>query len=157
MKSIIAFCTLFLFVQASVSAQSVFDDLLTKEWAGSGELLGSKTGFRMKWSKTLNEKFFMLNYETTRSSGEDVIKFQAIGMYQLLEDSVKGYWFDSRGIQIPLKGWIEENKLTILWGTPDTEEGKTTYEKTGPDTFQVDDFVKREGNYMLFGSASYEE
>ncbi|MFP2994814.1 hypothetical protein ABN763_02840 [Spongiivirga sp. MCCC 1A20706] len=136
-------------------AQTFFDKVLNQKWVGSGELFGSKASFQMQWQMILDGKFWELSFQNQREQSEE-FKFKAKGVYQIKDDEqLKGIWFDSRGITFPLKGNFSEDSLTIFWGTPETEEGKTIYTVNHNGLISVIDFVLKDKELVPFATASY--
>ncbi|MEM7486090.1 MAG: hypothetical protein AAF348_12855 [Bacteroidota bacterium] len=156
MKHLFSFLLMtILHVQIS-SAQNFFDRASKHTWNGKGELLGSKASFKMQWEPILDGKFYQLTFQNQRDQSKEFV-FKAKGIYQLKENNrIVGTWFDSRGFSFPLKGTISENILTIFWGTPEIEEGKTVYHITKSNTILTNDFILRDGDLQKFGNAIYE-
>jgi len=108
----------------------------------------------MKWENELNAKFIKLTFEnrfTDKSSMERVMN--AYAHYFLGQN--KGYWFDSRGIILPLSLDINENSMTVLWGNESSEKGKTIYSIADEKNLIVQDFVFKDDSYEPFGEAKY--
>ena len=81
---------------------------------------------------------------------EDHAYYQPQGM-----DKYAAHWFDSRGVPFPIKAYVEGNTLTSLWGSPDKEEGKSTYQLIDDGTLRVVDSVKqKDGTFSEFSSAT---
>lgn len=139
----------------TAQGQTMFDQLMSKSWTGSGTLMGAEAKFEMNWKSVLNGQFIQLDFKNQRGTGDSAIIFTARGMYKLDGTTVKGTWFDVRGISFPLNGTVTSEELVINWGTPETEEGKTVYSlKEGGVV--VTDYILRDGNYIPFGNAVYE-
>ncbi|MEP5610966.1 MAG: DUF6705 family protein [Cyclobacteriaceae bacterium] len=156
MKKILPILLLFI-ASSSLSAQSIVEALTSGTQKGKGTLMGAEAEFSMQWEWTLNDQFLKLTFANSRKSKEGTpIVFKANGFYKLLDDSrVVGNWFDSRGISFPLNGTITDTELTIIWGTPQTEQGKTVYQLTPDNQINVIDFFLADGQYRQFGEASY--
>ncbi len=124
------------------------------QWTGTGTLYNQDASFSMKWEKVLNNEFVRLTFGNRLDNGS--FSMQATGMYRIESDgTVKGSWFDSRGVHFPLNGKTEGSRLTVHWGTEDFEQGKTVYILTGPEAITVTDYVMKNGNYTKFGEATY--
>lgn len=125
------------------------------EWEGKGTLMGNTAEFSMKWEQVLNDQFYMLTFRNSMPNSSFSMDAHA---YYKIEDSgtISGYWFDSRGISFPLSGNTEDSTITILWGTPEIEQGKTEYVLTSHNEVTVNDFVLRNDEYALFGEATYQ-
>ena len=136
---------------------SILSALVDKNWDGSGVLMGKDAKFSMDWQSVLGDKFLKLEFQNQRKSedGKNIV-FRATAFYKIVNDtSVVGNWFDNRGVTFPLKGSIKENVMTILWGSDDTEQGKTIYSYSTENVINVEDFVMNKGTYFKFGNATY--
>ena len=110
----------------------------------------------MKWENALNDKFIKLNFKNSfkdRSGAERVMKASAYYNFK----QKKGYWFDTRGMMLPLKLEINENSMIVLWGDKLTEQGKTIYSINENRQLNVQDFVFKDDSYFLFGEATYKK
>lgn len=137
----------------SLHSQSFFQNALG-QWEGDGTLFGMAASFKMSWSQELNGQFYKLEFENRFSDQTGTERVMtAHGYYS--PDLSKGQWYDSRGMILPLKMELEGSKLTVLWGSPESEEGKTIYTIESSNRILVEDFVKRNGTYATFGNASY--
>ena len=136
---------------------SIIAALIEKNWNGSGVLMGHEATFSMDWQRVLNNKFLKLEFQNKRKSEDDLqIVFKATAFYKIVNDTmVVGNWFDNRGVTFPLHGSISENEMTILWGTEETEMGKTIYRLTTNNVIAVEDYIFSNGKYSKFGSAAY--
>ena len=137
---------------------SIINAMVDRSWTGSGSLMGSDATFKMDWQKVLDDKFIKLEFQNERRSKDDgkLIKFGATGFYQIVNNTtIVGNWYDNRGITFPLIGTLEGKKLTVLWGSDGTEQGKTIYSVNQDDKISVYDFILIDGVYRQFGSASY--
>lgn len=56
----------------------------------------------------------------------------------------------------PLTGNQRQEVVTIYWGTPDLEQGRTEYDLSAGTSMKVSDYVLRNGAYTLFGEAVYQ-
>ncbi len=124
-------------------------------WKGTGTLMKNSAHFSMQWEQVLNDKFLKLTFQNRfeDKNGKEWI-MNANGYYDLTKG--KGYWFDSRGMMLPLKVTFEKNALIVIWGDDKTEQGKTVY-TLNDDGFGVQDFIYRNGEYYMFGQASYDK
>ncbi len=124
-------------------------------WEGNGTLMNNEANFEMKWEQVLNNEFFKLTFRNSIPSASFSMDAQAY--YKETENgTISGYWFDSRGISFPLEGNLSDTTLTIYWGTEEIEEGRTEYTLFDSETIKVSDFVLRNGEYALFGTATYQ-
>jgi hypothetical protein len=127
-------------------------------WNGKGKLFGAEAEFMMTWEWVLADKFAHLTFQNKikRSSGEEQV-FKARAFYKPEgEKQFQGTWFDSRGMVLPLQASAEDSALTTLWGSPETEQGRTVYRIIDRDTIEVNDFVlTKDGQWRNFGYAVY--
>ena len=140
-----------------MEAQAVdgFTKAIIGEWQGNGTLFNREASFQMKWENALNSKFIKLTFTNSFKDKSGVEReMNAEAYYHLAQNA--GYWFDSRGIMLPLKLEISENAMTVLWGDASSESGKTTYAIDDSNRVLVQDFVLKERTYVLFGEASYQ-
>ena len=138
-----------------VFAQSFFEKVSGHIWEGTGELLESEATFKMEWEMVLNDKFYRLGFQNQRNDSQ-AYTFKAIGFYRVTNDSIiNGTWFDSRGYSFPLKGYVQDEKLIVYWGSPKYEEGKTVYCIKPDNRIQVQDYFLKHGGYVSFGKAEY--
>lgn len=155
MRRTIAVVSIILLVAQFVSAQDFFTNVSPQQWIGSGELMGSTASFQMDWEPILDGKFYKLSFQNQREASKAFV-FKAMGIYRPEDDgSFTGTWFDSRGYSFPLKGNFTENELTVHWGNPETEEGKTSYSIKEDGTITVKDDVLKDGKLVPFGNAVY--
>ncbi len=111
----------------------------------------------MKWDWVLGQQFVRLRFENNMRGADGVERVLAAeAFYKPLPNGrFDGTWFDSRGVVLPLQGSIEEATLTTLWGTPETEQGKTVYRLLDGDQLEVTDFVLQNEQWNQFGHAIY--
>lgn len=140
----------------NIHSQSLqdFSETILGSWKGTGTLFGQKASFSMQWKNELNSKFIELTFEnrfSDKSGVERVMK--AIAYYHVERN--KGYWFDSRGMMLPLDLQIDDLTMTVLWGDEGSERGKTIYSILDKEHLSAEDFVFKDGSYMPFGKALY--
>jgi len=131
---------------------------LSGSWAGTGELFGTAATYSMTWESVLAGRFIRLTFQNNMKNGDSFnLVLEAEAYYSIgAEGSVTATWFDTRGMILPIRGTIAGHVLTSDWGTPETEEGRTIYRLVDENRIDVEDYVKRNGEYQLFGSASYQ-
>lgn len=119
--------------------------------------MGAPAQFEMQWEKVLGGRFLKLTFQSRRTpEGGSTTTFEAIAFYSLAGDSTwPGTWFDSRGISFPVEGKVSGTTLTVEWGTPEIEQGRTVYALEDEIRMLVTDYVLREGTYAKFGEARY--
>ena len=141
-------------------ASSQADTFLTRlqgDWQGEGTVFGRAATLQIKWEWILNNKFLRLSLRhesrapnNTNQIFEGQAYYRPEGM-----DKYAAHWFDSRGVTFTIRSHVEGNTLTSFWGSPDTEEGKSTYQLINHSTLQVVDAVKqKDGTFREFTRAT---
>lgn len=124
------------------------------QWTGEGTLFGNPAKFQLRFAPDLNGKFLHLIFRNEYTVNEKSYSMDAKAYYAIAADSLHGYWFDSRGIQLPVIVRVSDQTLTSFWGSPETERGKTEYRLT-EEVLLTTDYVMRNGEYAKFGGAKY--
>ena len=140
-------------------AQQTLADQFEGHWQGEGTLMGSEATFDMSWQREMAGQFLKLTFQNKRTpkDGESIV-FNATAMYRPMDNIWEGTWFDSRGVSFSVRGTVEVNKLTVEWGNPDIEQGKTVYIlKEDKNSMKVTDYILQNGNYTKFGEAEYKK
>ena len=143
-----------------VRASSQADMFLTRllgNWQGEGTVLGKAATVQINWEWILNDKFLRLSvrHETNAPNNTKQIFEGQAYYYAQGTDKYAAHWFDSRGVTFTIKSHVEGNTLTSFWGSPDTEEGKSTYQLIDGTTLRVVDAVKqKDGTFREFSSAT---
>lgn len=137
-------------------AQITTNNILEKlngNWIAKGSAFGMPAIIKMKWSPVLEEKFCELKYSMlmTGKDGNQMV-FEGVAYYKhLSETTYTATWFDSQGNMHPITGSSDATTLTSLWGTPETQQGKTTYRLAGNNEVEVTDYVlKKDGTWNKF-------
>jgi hypothetical protein len=123
-------------------------------WEGDGKAFGMPARLHMKWEWVLERKFLHLILKTETQTGSGQIQaFQGRAYYRPTgEGKYEGGWFDTRGESFPIKGNSEGDTLTVLWGAPRSEQGKSTYRFLEAGKLEVVDSVKqKDGTWKEFG------
>ncbi len=126
-------------------------------WEGHGTLFGTDATFTMKWEWVLERRFLHLTFKNqtrSRDGTERILRAQAFYL-PIGEGRFEGTWFDSRGMVLPLQGSAEQTTLTTLWGTQETERGRTVYRLLNESELEVEDSVWRGDQLHEFGRATY--
>lgn len=127
---------------------------LAGDWQGPGETNGMASLQQMRWEPVLEGRFLRLTLDNRMTAADGAEwRFQAQAFYRLGSDgAISGTWFDSRGISFPLAGSLDDQGvMTILWGTEDTERGRSRY-RIVADTLEVtDEVLTPEGEWRVFG------
>ena len=149
--------TILLLLLVPFQAPSQSNDLLSRlegNWQGEGKTLGMAANMQLKWEWVLNKKFLRLSLknEMTRPNGQKQV-FEGQAYYHAA--AAEAHWFDSRGWMFPIKAQAEGDTLVSMWGSPDKEEGKSTYRLIDATTLEVIDTVKqKDGTWREFGRAT---
>jgi len=123
-------------------------DAFLGTWTGTGTLFGSPSDYTMTWERTLRDRFLRLSFRNSA--------IEATAFYRVADDPTwTGTWHDSRGVTQPLSATWSDSTLEVAWGSPETEQGRTTYRLVGPDAIDVRDEVLRGEAWSVFGEARY--
>jgi hypothetical protein len=130
---------------------------LAGQWTGSGTVLNQPSKISLTWSWELGGQFLRLSFRNDmpkstfeghayyRATGDPSTSLGAGGHY-------RGMWFDNSGMFRPLDARRDGDALVSKWGTPDTEEGETTYRLTSDSRMEIVDRVKsKDGTWREFG------
>lgn len=143
---------------ASAQAAGEFVETILGDWEGEGTLFGQPATFQLSFRKDLNDRFLHLTFrnEYTSETGTHVLDARAY--YAIRESDLAGYWFDSRGVTLPVTVTIDTDasRMTSVWGDAETEQGKTMYTLRPDGRLEVADFVLQNDAYQPFGEAVYE-
>jgi hypothetical protein len=156
---ILLICLTFLMWPHQVFAQSQPASLVNSfhgTWRGDGKTLGMNARLQLKWEPVLENKFLRLTLrnEIGAATARKQI-FEGHAYYQRDRASETNYearWFDSRGFSFPIKAHVEGESMVALWGTPETEQGKSVYRIIEQGKMEVVDSVKqKDGAWKEFG------
>lgn len=136
------------------------DPLLSRlagEWTGTGTVLDQPSTIRMSWTWELGGQFLRLTFRNEMGAAPKVRVFEGHAYYRAAGDGrYRGMWFDNAGMLRPLDARRDGDALVSRWGTPDTEEGETTYRLRADGSMEVTDRVKgKDGTWRTFGTATY--
>ena len=140
--------------------QSGADPLLSRlagQWTGTGTVLNQSSRIQMSWSWELGGRFMRLTFRNEMGAPPKITVFEGHAYYRPTTDGqYRGMWFDNAGMLRPLDARRDGDALVSKWGTPDTEEGETTYRLRADGTMEVIDRVKsKDGTWREFGRATY--
>lgn len=126
---------------------------LAGSWKGEGKALGMPATMQMSWDWVLGEKFLRLSLKNEMKGPDGQVRlFEGHAYYQPSEAKCEGTWFDSRGVSFPIKCSVEGQTLTAIWGTPETEQGKSVYAlQAGGKLEVVDSVMQKDGTWREFG------
>lgn len=153
--TVVSLSVLFLFThRLEASPTDSFLNRLQGTWQGDGKAFGMSARLHMKWERVLGSKFLRLSLknEMTSSTGHTQA-FEGHAYYRSAgEGRYQGEWFDSRGESFSIKGNIEGETLTALWGAPEKEQGKSVYRFLEAGKLEVVDSVRqKDGTWREFG------
>ena len=137
-----------------LALQTTVDPLLSRllgEWSGTGTVLNQPSKIEMSWSAELGGQFVRLTFrnEMPKSLFEGHAYYRALG-----DGRYRGMWFDNSGMFRPLEARRDGDALISKWGTPDTEEGETSYRLLPDGRMDVVDRVKsKDGTWRQFGQS----
>ncbi|NER12546.1 hypothetical protein GWK08_03770 [Leptobacterium flavescens] len=160
MKQVYRFLLILFLLPLCMSGQetSGFFEKIKGEWKGEGNLFGTEASFYMNWKTELEGKFMTLDFKNKFKTGEGTVREMKAKAFYTLKEEVKGYWLDSRGVMLPLKGNRQADKMLIYWGDDgSTEKGKTEYSIVSDNKVEVKDYVFRDEKYVPFGHAVYQK
>jgi hypothetical protein len=149
-----------LLISLVLTFQVASDPLLTRfagQWSGTGTVLNQPSKISLTWTPELGGQFLRLTFrnempKTTfeghayyRPAGDPSTSLRAGGRY-------RGIWFDNSGMIRPIEATSDGDALVSKWGTPETEEGETTYRLTSDSRMEIVDRVKsKDGSWREFG------
>lgn len=148
---------LILLIALALTLQSTAaDPLLTRllgTWNGEGAVLGQPARVRMEWAPTLDGAFVRLTFVNEMGPPDQKRTFEGHAYYRVTATGTyRGTWMDNSGAIRPIEASGTGEALVARWGTPETEEGETTYRLVSATTMEVVDRVKsREGSWREFG------
>lgn len=151
LRTIVIICI----VSCTTLAQSSSIDRFAGTWEGQGKFFDLSSQLQLKWEWVLDQKFLRLTLknETTSTDGRKQI-FSGHAYYQASStpNKFEAQWFDSRGITFPIKATFDGTTLESNWGSPEKEEGKSTYKLIDAETMEIIDSVKqKDGTWREFG------
>jgi hypothetical protein len=147
-------------VLAAGLLQTGTDPLLARlagSWSGSGTVLNQPSTIQMSWTWELGGRFIKLAFRNEMGTAGKTNVFEGHAYYRpVAEGRYRGMWFDNAGMFRPLDARRDGDALISKWGTPDTEEGETTYRLRPDGSMDVSDRVKgKDGTWRDFGRATY--
>ena len=152
-KPVLFFALLIIGFAQGQSNHRITEKILSN-WQGGGKLFGQEATFSMKWENDLNNKFLKLSFKNSFIDDSSIERVMKANAYYRLNEG-KGYWFDTRGMMLPLNLEVNENSIVVLWGDEETEMGKTIYSAIDNDQIRVQDFVLKDNAFIPFGEAVY--
>ena len=145
---------MYLLLSLVLITQAGADPLLNRlsgQWSGTGTVLNQPSKIEMSWNWELGGQFLRLTFrnQMPKSTFEGHAYYRAVAAGQY-----RGMWFDNSGMFRPLDARRDGDALVSRWGTPDTEEGETTYRLLPDGQMEVIDRVKsKDGTWRTFGQS----
>ncbi|MEO1040589.1 MAG: hypothetical protein AAFX09_13720 [Pseudomonadota bacterium] len=103
-----------------------FAEAVVNEWVADCDAWGNDARCHSAWSTGLSSNHLIQTYSIRhRETGAPI--FQGRGVYKIAENRVNGFWEDSQGAIHPVEGEIVDQTLTVIWGSPATTLGRSTY------------------------------
>jgi len=136
----------------TVVLQAGADPLLSRlagQWTGTGTVLNQPSKISLTWNWELSGQFLRLTFsnEMPKATFQGHAYYRAAG-----EGRYRGMWFDNSGMFRPLEARRDGDALVSKWGTPETEEGETTYRLLSDSRMEIVDRVKsKDGTWREFG------
>lgn len=131
-----------------------FLNRLAGNWAGTGMVLNQQANISMSWTWELGGQFLRLQFTNQMPKST----FEGQAFYRpVVEGRYRGMWFDNAGMFRPLDAHRDGDALIAKWGTPQTEEGETTYRLMSDTRMDIIDRVKsKDGTWREFGRSTVE-
>ena len=149
------FTPLVLFPERLTHAQT--EPLLTRfqgSWQGEGKAFAMTARLHLKWEWVLGAKFLRLTLKNTmRTANGQTRVFEGHAYYHPIgESKFEANWFDSRGVVFPIKAQAAADELIAHWGSPEQEQGRSTYRIIESGKMEVVDSVQqKDGTWKEFG------
>lgn len=149
---------LWLALIAGFGAQTGADPLLSRlagKWAGRGTVLNQPATIEMEWEWQLSGQFLKLTFKNHMGTAPKINVFEGHAYYRpVAGGGYRGMWFDNSGMFRPLDARRDGDALVSQWGTPETEQGETTYRLLADGKMEVVDRVKgKDGSWRTFGQS----
>lgn len=122
-------------------------------WEAPCDAWGTAAICRSVWAEGMHSSHSTQTYSITHAETGDVM-FAGRGLYRIDGADVRGYWEDSQGAVHPLLGSWDGTALQVIWGTPETEVGRSTYTLSNVELTTVDE-VQDDGAWRTFMTVSY--
>lgn len=95
-------------------------------WSNDCNAWGTPAVCSSVWTSGKHSSHVIQEYSILSKDGE-IPLFSGRGIYRINEEHVDGYWEDSQGAIHPLSGTYKDDKLSVIWGTPQTALGRSEY------------------------------
>ena len=133
-------------------------ELVAGRWQGEGTILGQPARVELTIERVLDGRFTRLLWVSHIGPPPKAQRFEGHAYYARLspDGQYTATWFDSSGAVRPIRAGVDGSAAVVAhWGTPDTEQGETTYRRVSPDALDVVDRVLgKNGEWREFGRSS---
>jgi hypothetical protein len=135
---------------------------MTGRWAGTGTILGQPARVELEWTPVLGDRFARLTWVSHIGAAPKTQRFEGHAYYQRTPvPPYRATWFDSSGMARPITAAFNRSlgtttpALVASWGTPETEQGETTYRRVSAEELEVVDRVRgKNGEWREFGRST---
>jgi hypothetical protein len=136
-------------LQATPASRDPLLARLEGRWEGSGTVLNTAAKVRLTWDWTLDQQFVRLTFENQMGPR----RFEGHAYYRALGGGrYRGVWFDNSGMTRPIEARQDGEALVAAWGTPETEQGETTYRLLPDGAMEIADrVIGKDGQWRPFG------
>lgn len=123
-------------------------------WSSPCDAWGVPAICTSTWSRGKHNTHIVQEYSIVREADGGQI-FAGRGVYQFDGSAVRGAWEGSNGAIHPIVGKYGENSLSVIWGSPETEIGRSEYVINNGKLI-VRDLVLTEKEWRVFMTITYE-
>ena len=106
------------------------------------------------WKPGQHASHITQDYSIVRQSDQSAM-FSGRGVYRIVDGRVDGHWEDSQGSLHTLSGTLDGGALKVIWGSAQTEIGRSEY-VVSEGRLDVRDFVLNDEGWRLFMTIHYE-
>jgi hypothetical protein len=139
----------------SALAADPLSTALTGRWEGSGTILGQASLVELEWMPVLDKRFARLTWVSHIGPAPNARRFEGHAYYEVIAGGYRATWFDSSGMVRPIAAVRDGQAVVARWGTPEIEQGETTYRLTSPTQLEVVDRVLgKDGTWREFGRST---
>jgi hypothetical protein len=110
-------------------------DWLVGAWRGEGRRMGETLPARLNVRPVLGRHFFEFVYSSGTFEGRAIYRDAGGGSW-------RAWWFDSRGVTLPITATAAGRALTADWGDAATERGRTVYRLLDDGRLEITDSVR---------------
>jgi hypothetical protein len=149
-----AVVSVFAAAPAFAQAQVVTENPLIGTWTSECDAWGKPARCTSTWRPGTHASHLVQEYAIVRKHDGHKL-FSGRGVYRITDESVHGFWEDSQGAIHPLTGTYQNGAITVIWGTPETEMGRSSYAYEA-ETLLVHDASLTQEGWREFMAIEYE-